>query len=275
MWRDADELVLEDSGAGMTRRELEKGLGRVGASGTGDFAAAASALADSVGSGDAKALAQTSSIGRFGVGFYAAFLLAQRVSVVSLSAGAPDAPALAWESDGVDGYSIREATPDEEAALRENGGGTRVTLELRPDAANLAAERPLAAALRRYTPLLPFPVELRSAKGDWERLNPESSFWEAADDDDSADDAASALFGALYPKSGSASHAGGRGGYDAHVPRCALPAAAGRVGRRLGRRGAHSKEPSWAAARRRRRTRCGCRALRAASRRAWSTCRQG
>ena len=69
VWRDADELVLEDSGAGMTRRELEKGLGRVGASGTGDFAAAASALADSVGSGDAKALAQTSSIGRFGVGF--------------------------------------------------------------------------------------------------------------------------------------------------------------------------------------------------------------
>ena len=40
VWRDADELVLEDSGAGMTRRELEKGLGRVGASGTGDFAAA-------------------------------------------------------------------------------------------------------------------------------------------------------------------------------------------------------------------------------------------
>ena len=202
VWRDADELVLEDSGAGMTRRELEKGLGRVGASGTGDFAAAASALADSVGSGDAKALAQTSSIGRFGVGFYAAFLLAQRVSVVSLSAGSPDAPALTWESDGVDGYSIREATPDEAEALRENGGGTRVTLALRPDAADLAAERPLAAALRRYTPLLPFPVELRSAKGDWERLNPESSFWEAADDDDSADDAAARLFGALYPKSG-------------------------------------------------------------------------
>ena len=142
-------------------------------------------------------------------------LLAQRVSVVSLSAGAPDAPALAWESDGVDGYSIREATPDEEEALRESGGGTRVTLALRPDAADLAAERPLAAALRRYTPLLPFPVELRSAKGDWERLNPERPFWEAADDDDSADDAAALR--AVSTGGARRAHGGGR---DADVQRC-------------------------------------------------------
>ena len=120
MWRDADELVLEDSGAGMTRREFEKGLGRVGASGT-DFAAAAAHRR--LGRQRRREGARADILhGRFGVGFYAAFLLAQRLSGLAVGRR-PDAPAPAWESDGVDGYSIREATPEEEA-LRENGGGT-------------------------------------------------------------------------------------------------------------------------------------------------------
>jgi molecular chaperone HtpG len=111
--KDARTLTVSDNGVGMTRQELEENLGVIAHSGSQLF------KKDALDRDDA----DMDIIGQFGVGFYSAFMVADKVSVLTRAHGG--AGALLWESSGADGYTIREA--------EKEGVGTDVTLHLKPD----------------------------------------------------------------------------------------------------------------------------------------------
>ena len=104
------KLVISDNGCGMTADELENNLGTIAKSGSLDFKSENSA--DSV-----------DIIGQFGVGFYSAFMVAEKVTVISKVYGADKA--YKWESEGVDGYTLEECEKD--------AVGTEITLYIKPD----------------------------------------------------------------------------------------------------------------------------------------------
>src|SRR3954468_22447281 len=113
----AKTLTVRDNGIGMSREEIVEHLGTIAKSGTRAFL-------DSLKAADAKDRPEL--IGQFGVGFYASFMAADRVTVISKPAGAGEA--VKWESDGQGEYSVSPAE-------RPEGHGTDVTLHLRDDAA--------------------------------------------------------------------------------------------------------------------------------------------
>ncbi len=104
------KLVISDNGCGMTREELENNLGTIAKSGSLDFKSE-------------NAAENVDIIGQFGVGFYSAFMVAGKVTVVSKVYGAEKA--WKWESEGVDGYTLDECDKD--------GVGTEITLYIKPD----------------------------------------------------------------------------------------------------------------------------------------------
>ncbi len=138
-------LVVADDGIGMTRDELKDNLGTIARSGTRAF------LDTLEKKEDGGAL-----IGQFGVGFYSAFMVADRVRVVSRRAGADEA--FAWESDGKGSY---ELTPVDlaEAPAR----GTRVELFLAEDMATYAEDATIERIVRAYSAHVPVPIRLATA----------------------------------------------------------------------------------------------------------------
>ncbi len=109
--KDARTVTVSDSGLGMTKDELDRNLGTIAHSDSMEFKADnADAQGDDV-----------DIIGQFGVGFYSAFMVASKVRVVSKAYGSDEA--WAWESDGVEGYTIEEA--------QREGHGTDVILTLK------------------------------------------------------------------------------------------------------------------------------------------------
>ncbi len=104
-------LKIIDNGMGMTREELEKNLGTIAKSGSLDFKS------------EMDNKDEIDIIGQFGVGFYSAFMVSDRVSVLSRAYG--EEQAYLWESSGADGYTITEAEKD--------GNGTEITLKLKED----------------------------------------------------------------------------------------------------------------------------------------------
>jgi TNF receptor-associated protein 1 len=147
-------LTVQDTGCGMTKAELQSHLGVIARSGTQEFATA-------------NASSSSALIGRFGVGFYSAFMVADRVDVFSRSS---DGPPLHWSSDGSGTYTIGEC-PDDQAP----GRGTRIVLHLKPD---VAAEGMLTSAdgvrevLTRHSAFVPHPVLV-----DGQRLNMLPAVW--------------------------------------------------------------------------------------------------
>jgi heat shock protein beta len=149
---EARTIVIEDTGVGMGRDEMLSSLGTIARSGTAKFA---EAVKES--KGDA------SLIGQFGVGFYSAFLVADRVTVASRSPSEGGSTAWQWESSaGSHSYSIKELGGEEAGDLPERG--TRVTLHLKDDAAELADHAKLSALLKQYSEFIQFPIELWTSK---------------------------------------------------------------------------------------------------------------
>jgi molecular chaperone HtpG len=159
----ARTLTIEDNGIGMTEEELARDLGTVAHSGSRAFL---EQLAKDGKNKDARL------IGQFGVGFYSAYLVADRVEVVSRAAGA--AGAHRWASDGKDSFTIEPA----ERATR----GTSVTLHLREEHAELAQEWRLRELVKRYSDYVSHPIELASKAKDggdeWQVLNRASALWQ-------------------------------------------------------------------------------------------------
>lgn len=146
IWLDVDAeartVTLRDNGIGMSRDEVVQNLGTIARSGTADFLKNLS--------GDEKKDSQL--IGQFGVGFYSAFVVADRVTVTTRRAGLSVDEGVRWESSGEGEFSV-ETTPVE-------ARGTRITLHLRESAAEFADNWRLRAIINKYAEHIALPVHL-------------------------------------------------------------------------------------------------------------------
>ncbi|KEO55263.1 molecular chaperone HtpG [Thioclava pacifica] len=159
---DKKTLSISDNGIGMNHADLLETLGTIAKSGTGAFIQALKAEKK-----DAPGL-----IGQFGVGFYSAFMVADRVDVLTRKAG--EDAAWLWSSDGKGSFTIEPAT--REAA------GTTVTLHLKKDAKEFAEEARIRHIIKTYSEHINFPVKL----GD-ETLNAAEALWTKAPSEISED----------------------------------------------------------------------------------------
>jgi molecular chaperone HtpG len=162
----AGTLTISDTGIGMDRAELIDNLGTVARSGTRAFI---SQLAE------AKAGAEQGSglIGKFGVGFYSAFMVADRIEVTSRRAGASEA--WVWRSAGGEGFEIAPA--DEQQAARVPRG-TEIVLDLKPDARRFLEPHEIERVVKAYSDHIQFPIELLDEKGEARQINTASALWQ-------------------------------------------------------------------------------------------------
>ena len=140
----AGTITIQDSGVGMTKNELIGNLGKIAQSGTKNFV-------DALGEGTA----DVSLIGQFGVGFYSAYLVANKVEVVtkSMQEGSPQ---LKWTSAADSSYTI-EIDDDGEPI---EGTGTRLILHLKDEAAEYLETSKLEELLNRYSEFIEFPISI-------------------------------------------------------------------------------------------------------------------
>jgi molecular chaperone HtpG len=155
-------LTVRDNGIGMTREEAITNLGTIARSGTAEFFRSLS--------GDQQK--DSALIGQFGVGFYSAFIVADRVEVVSRKAGAPAQAGVRWESSADGDFTVETLTRDER--------GTTVTLHLKEDAKEFADPYRVRSLIRRYSDHIGFPVKMRKegeASLDYEVVNQAKALW--------------------------------------------------------------------------------------------------
>ena len=160
----AHTLAVTDNGIGMSRDELVENLGTVAGSGTARFAAELERVEKEKAEGKPAGIGL---IGRFGVGFYAAFMVADTVTVTSRRAGSDEA--WAWTSDGRSGFEI---APAPAASPR----GTTVLLALKKDAREFAEASRLEAVVRTYSDHVGLPVWL-AADGASRQVNEAAALW--------------------------------------------------------------------------------------------------
>jgi molecular chaperone HtpG len=166
IWIDADPkagtLTIRDNGVGMTRDEAVTHLGTIAKSGTSEFFKSLS--------GDQQK--DSALIGQFGVGFYSAFIVADRVEVLTRKAGAPAEAGVRWESSADGEFTVENVTRGER--------GTAVTLHLKEDAKEYADSWRLRNLIRRYSDHISFPVLMRKegeASLEWEPVNQAKALW--------------------------------------------------------------------------------------------------
>jgi len=158
----AGTLTITDNGIGMTREEAVANLGTIARSGTAEFFRSLS--------GDEQKASQL--IGQFGVGFYSAFIVAERVEVRSRKAGAPAEAGVRWES-GADGEFTVET-------VSQAARGTSVTLHLKADAREFADPMRVRGLIRRYSDHIGFAVRMRKegeASLEYEVVNQAKALW--------------------------------------------------------------------------------------------------
>jgi molecular chaperone HtpG len=136
--KEAKTLTISDSGIGMNEEELIKNLGTIAKSGTKSFVEQLS--------GDAKK--DSSLIGQFGVGFYSAFMVANKIEVLSKKAN--EDKAYLWSSDASGEYEITEASKDTH--------GTSITLHLNDDDSEFLEEFRIKSIIEKYSNHIPFPI---------------------------------------------------------------------------------------------------------------------
>ncbi len=170
---EAQTLKISDTGIGMNDEDLAAHLGTIARSGTKNFLASLS--------GDAKR--DSNLIGQFGVGFYSAFMVADRVEVISRKAG--EELAWRWTSDGKSGYEIEPAERDAQ--------GTTVTLYFNEEGKEYANSWKVREIIKKYSNHIAFPIYLTADKSEWdetekksikkrttEQINSASALWKRA-----------------------------------------------------------------------------------------------
>lgn len=166
----AHTVTIEDNGIGMSREEAVSHLGTIARSGTAEFLKNLS--------GDQKK--DSHLIGQFGVGFYSAFIVADKVEVFTRRAGLPASAGVCWSSTGEADFSVT----DVEKAER----GTRIVLHLKPDAQEFSSDWQLRSIIKKYSDHIAVPVQMRAytppakegedqAVGDWELVNSATALW--------------------------------------------------------------------------------------------------
>jgi molecular chaperone HtpG len=158
----AGTLTVADNGIGMDRQELIDNLGTVARSGTRAFLSQLAEAKDGAG-----------LIGKFGVGFYSAFMVADRIEVTSRRAGASEA--WVWSSSGGAGFEINPAS-DEQAGRVPRG--TEIVLHLKEDAKKYLETHEIERIVRTYSQHILFPIELVEAEKEPRQINAASALWQ-------------------------------------------------------------------------------------------------
>ena len=171
--KDARTITIRDTGIGMSREEVVANIGSIASSGTRRFL-------EALGS-EQKADARL--IGQFGVGFYSAFVVADRVTVLTRRAGDPADAGVRWESDGRGEYTLEPATLE--------ARGTTVVLHLKEGEDEFLDGWKLRALVRKYSDHVAFPIRMpkeappagdgeeaaADAEAGWETANDASALW--------------------------------------------------------------------------------------------------
>ena len=165
---ESKELVISDNGIGMTRDDVISNLGTIAKSGTAEFIKNLS--------GDSKQDANL--IGQFGVGFYSAFIVADRVVVRTRRAGNDAADAVEWSSDGDGQYTIK--------TIEKAERGTEIRLTLKEDASEFGETYRIRHLVTKYSDHVSIPVYLKNdvekddeseAKSEWDQVNQATALW--------------------------------------------------------------------------------------------------
>jgi molecular chaperone HtpG len=160
----AKTLTISDNGIGMSRQELIDNLGTLARSGTKAFLEGLKEAKEGLG-----------LIGQFGVGFYSAFMVADRIEATSRHAGASET--WAWSSSGGAGF---EVAPASEEQTRRVPRGTEVVLHLKEEARRYLQPLELQRIIRTYSDHILFPIELIDDKGTARQVNDASALWQRA-----------------------------------------------------------------------------------------------
>ncbi|WFQ81571.1 molecular chaperone HtpG [Xenorhabdus sp. SF857] len=166
--KEQKTITISDNGIGMSRDEVIDNLGTIAKSGT-------KAFLESIGSDQAK---DSQLIGQFGVGFYSAFIVADKVTVRTRAAGAPAEQGVFWESTGEGDYTVA----DIEKAER----GTEIILHLRDGESEFLNDWRLRSIIGKYSDHIALPVEIETQTKNeeddsitvtWEKINKAQALW--------------------------------------------------------------------------------------------------
>ena len=174
--KEARTITIEDNGIGLSRQDAIDHLGTIAKSGTKEFFSKLS--------GDQQK--DAALIGQFGVGFYSAFIVADKVTVRSRKAGLPANEAIEWESKGDGEFSVE--------GIEKESRGTQIILHLKADEDELLSSWKLRSILTRYSDHISLPIQMikeewdeeagqMKAGSDWEAVNKANALWARAKSD--------------------------------------------------------------------------------------------
>lgn len=169
-------VTIEDNGIGMSRQEVTETIGTIASSGTKKFL---EALGNK---GDDSAASQSQLIGQFGVGFYSAFIVADRVTLQTRRAGLGKEHGVLWESTGEGAYTIE--------TTEKAGRGTSITLYLREDEGEFLEGYRLRSIISKFSDHISIPIEMlkehyateeedkeEEKAAEWEQVNKGTALW--------------------------------------------------------------------------------------------------
>lgn len=166
-------VTIEDNGIGMSRQEVTETIGTIASSGTRKFLKA-------LGSKDDDSASQSQLIGQFGVGFYSAFIVADKVILETRRAGLGAEHGVRWESTGEGAYSIQ--------TIEKPGRGTTITLHLREDENEFLEGYRLRTIISKFSDHISIPIEMlkehigaedeeKTPEPEWEQVNKGTALW--------------------------------------------------------------------------------------------------
>lgn len=178
--KEARTITIEDNGIGLSREDAIEHLGTIAKSGTKEFFGKLS--------GDQQK--DAALIGQFGVGFYSAFIVADKVTVRSRKAGLPAAEGVEWESKGDGEFSVE--------AIEKADRGTQIILHLKTDEDELLSGWKLKGILTKYSDHISLPIQMlkeewdeeaggMKATGEWENVNKANALWARSKSDITAE----------------------------------------------------------------------------------------
>lgn len=178
--KEARTITIEDNGIGLSREDAIEHLGTIAKSGTKEFFGKLS--------GDQQK--DAALIGQFGVGFYSAFIVADKVTVRSRKAGLPAAEGVEWESKGDGEFSVE--------AIEKADRGTQIILHLKADEDELLSGWKLRGILTKYSDHISLPIQMlkeewdeeaggMKATGEWENVNKANALWARSKSDITAE----------------------------------------------------------------------------------------
>ncbi|MBR0907452.1 molecular chaperone HtpG [Bradyrhizobium liaoningense] len=170
--KTAGTLTIADNGIGMERQELIDHLGTIARSGTKAFVSKLKEAKDGLG-----------LIGQFGVGFYSAFMVAEKIVVVSRRAGESDV--WTWTSSGGSGFEIARASDEDAARVAR---GTEIVLHLKDDAKKYLETYEIERIVGAYSDNILFPIELVPGEGEPRQINSASALWQRSKSELTAED---------------------------------------------------------------------------------------